>query len=197
LKTPGNATLAVDGVTVHGRSHLLYTLSKGVATVFMKSTQLQSLVHMTQAEVADGVEKIEFASSEYNATVTNIAVDNAAWKVMELVIAQYGEKYPEGSPIVATRDPKHCIDLLSKDSANTTVMAAILEKASAVISFVKTDRVAGILSELLEKKEIAFVPKDQHWPETRFHLACDSLLAVIKQRPFIEVLRSKPEYLIY
>jgi hypothetical protein len=196
-KTPGNATLAVDGVTVHGRSHLLYTLSKGVTTVFMKSTQLQSLVHTTSAEVMDGVDKIEYACSEYNTTVTNIAVDNAARKVMEEVIKKYGEKFPEASPIVATRDPEHCIDLLSKDSANTIAMANILRKASAIISFVKIDKIAGMLEEMLLGKEIKFVPKAQHWPETRFHLACDSLLAVIKQRPFIDVLRTKDKYVAY
>jgi hypothetical protein len=105
--------------------------------------------------------------------------------------------YPDASPIVATRDPEHCIDLLSKDSAKTTAMATILKKATAVISFVKTDRVAGILSELLESKTIVFVPKAQHWPETRFHLACDSILLVIKQKPFIEVLRSTAGYVSY
>ena len=73
-KTPGNATLAVDGVTVLGKSHLLYTLSKGVTTVFMKSSQLGSLVHATDAEVADGVENIEHANANYESTVTNITV---------------------------------------------------------------------------------------------------------------------------
>jgi hypothetical protein len=102
----------------------------------------------------DGVDKIEYASSEYNTTVTNIAVDNAARKVMEEVIKIYGEKFPEASPIVATRDHEHCIDLLSKDPANTIAMANILKKASAIISFVKIDRIAGILEELLLKEEI-------------------------------------------
>jgi hypothetical protein len=85
-KIPGNGTVAVDGVTVLSRSYLLYTLSKGVVTVFMKSTQLQSMVHASPAEVADGVKKIEHALSKYNTTVTNIAVDNAARGVMNQVI---------------------------------------------------------------------------------------------------------------
>jgi hypothetical protein len=71
-----------------------------VTTVFMQSTQLQSLVHTTPAEVMDGVEeKIQYASSEHNTIVTNIAVDNTARKVMEDVIKKYGEKFPEASPM--------------------------------------------------------------------------------------------------
>ena len=136
-KTPGNATLAVDGVTVLGESHLLYTLSKGVTTVFMKSSKLGSLVHAMDAEIVDGVDNIEHANEKYEATVTNIAVYNAARHVIQLVITAYSEKHPDDSPIVATRDPEHCVDLLAKDSAKTATMADILDKATKVISFSK------------------------------------------------------------
>ena len=62
-----------------------------------------------------------------------MAVDNAARGVMRDIIEKYEDKHPGADPIVATRDPQHTVDLLSKDSATTKTMKEILEKAKKVV----------------------------------------------------------------
>ena len=94
-RTAGTMAMEVDGVTVNKTSLLLYTLSKGDFSVFTDITRLRELIHVRAAEVEDGVQKMEKLVAEYKTPITNLAVDNAATKVMEEVIAEYAKRSPE------------------------------------------------------------------------------------------------------
>jgi hypothetical protein len=67
----GTATLSVDGVTILSKSYLLYTFSKGSVSLFIKSSQLRSLVlHVKETEIADAVKK-DGVLQEYSCLVYN------------------------------------------------------------------------------------------------------------------------------
>jgi hypothetical protein len=185
----GTSTLSVDGVTILSKSHLLYTISKGEISLFLKSSQLGSLVHTKPAEVLDAARTMEFCRETLMSPVTNLAVDNAAKDVMAEASVYYAQKNPKQPPIIRPRDPAHCIDLVAKDSAKVSCFALLLGEAEEIIDFMKTDRVDGILSELWYTGKLEKFSKVTTFSDTRFNKAVSLFECVLAQKPFLLIVR--------
>ena len=123
-----------------------------------ESCQLGSDVHVPLAEIEDAAKQLMKAKKEIGGAICNAAIDNAAIAVADGVIKKYAEMYPEEPPILRTRDPGHCIDLVAKDSAEVPCFAQLLKVAKSIIKFLNTDRVSGIVSEVVRAKQCSTVP---------------------------------------
>jgi hypothetical protein len=189
-RTPGNIGISFDGVTVLGKSHVLYTCSKGEQSMFVHLAQLGSDVHVPLAEIEDAAKQLMKAKKEIGGAICNAAIDNAAIGVADGVIKKYAELFPEEPPILRTRDPAHCIDLVAKDSAEVTCFANLLKVAKSIIKFLNTDRVGGIVAELVKNKRCIPVPHAALLSETRFYGAADMFEGVLKNKPVLDIIQS-------
>ena len=158
-KYAGNMSVAFDGVTVLGRSHILYTVSKGDTSMFVALSQLGDQSHVTEAEADDAVVKLQRVREEIGCSICSAAVDNGAGGIANAVIQKYAEICPEEPKMLRTRDPGHCIDLLAKDSVKVTCFKDLLSTTKAIISFLSTDRVIGIVEKAMKDKDCAKVPR--------------------------------------
>ena len=57
-------------------------------------------------------------------------------------------KEKTGVMVLVTRDPSHCVDLCSKDLAQTDVVRLVMGDAKEVRDFVKNDRIDSIHFEM-------------------------------------------------
>lgn len=218
----GDVNYCIDGVTCLGRSHILVTRSTGIMTNFVSLDQLESNVHVTDAEAEVVCNRIEndMASLE-GRNVSSVNVDNAAasmafkalyfstqsfiiltsnsllniysFKVTEMIRITLKQKR---RPFVV-RDPSHCVDLAPKDLAELPCIKAVLDIAKGIIEFVKTDRIHGIKDELMATRAIPHCPVAVLFPATRMYLAKTTLSSAIGQRPFLSVLYANSQYLKY
>jgi hypothetical protein len=97
--------------------------------MFFKWSDLGSGVHVTEAEVADAYNICNQIKSAFSTKIASISVDNAASKVAERVSKKMNA---DGDPALPLRNPAHCIDLLSKDLAKTSVVRSVLAEAKEV-----------------------------------------------------------------
>ena len=188
----GLMTLAVDGVTVNGKSHLLYTLSKGIHAIFEKLQHLLDQVHVTGAEVDDCLQTIDAVLRKYNGEFANIAADNAAFTVLERVIDKL-KQYR----ILLTRDSGHCIDLPCKDTGELQSLRPILDLAKNIIEFVNIDRVDSIIAKAVNRRQMLTPKKGSVWPKTRFYRVTDTLESAISYIPFLLCARQNAEFVEY
>jgi len=133
---------------------------------------------------------------EYNAKIVSIPVDNAARHVADRVGKELEEKYP-GMKVIVTRDPAHCIDLLMKDLAKTSVMQLVIKYARKVRDFVKIDRIDSFRRSAALVDELVFYSKVFCPVETRMNLLHDVVVSARKCRDFLLVLPGKAEYQKY
>ena len=71
--------------------------------------------HDTDAEVRAAVEIMSAYRMDIGVAVSNCAVDNAAKTVAERALEEYCRLHPHDPKPLRTRDPAHCLDLVSKD----------------------------------------------------------------------------------
>jgi hypothetical protein len=187
-KTAGTMAIEVDGVTVNKTSLLLYTLSKEDFSVFTDITRLCELVHVRAAEVEDGVQKMEKLVAEYKTSVTNMAVNNAATKVMDEVIAEYAKRNPKELPVMSTRDPSHCLDLIGKDSTKVACYQKLYSETMDLYDFLTTDRVSGIVDALFDDGRLTRFAKPTKHYETRFNRSAETFRTMLKQKPFLVMI---------
>ena len=126
----------------HFHLKIVYTLSKGEFSIFLTWSDLGSLKHQTEAEIDDAYRICQEATVQYDSDIASIPVDNAA----RTVAAGIAVRFPD-MEIVVSRDPSHCIDLLSKDLAGTDVVKRVMREAKEVRDFVKIDRIDSIREE--------------------------------------------------
>jgi hypothetical protein len=72
----------------------------------------------------------------FNTKIASISVDNAASKVAGHVAKKLNA---DSDPALPLRDPAHCIDLLSKDLAKTSVVRSVLAEAKEVFELCQTN----------------------------------------------------------
>ena len=137
-KIKGGGTLATDSVTIGGKSYLLYMYSKGSISLFLKSSQLGKLVHVTNAEVEDVIKVMKQCNDRFKSSLTALAVDNGAQNVMAKAVEQYAQQHPTLPPLLMNRDCAHCIDLLAKDSSSIPCFALLLTDAYLLINLLLT-----------------------------------------------------------
>ncbi len=110
-------------------------MSKGAVSMFFKWSDLGSNNHITDAEVDDAYGICKQIKSVFDTKIASISVDNAAGKVTESV----AKKLQAGDPALPLRDPAHCIDLLSKNLVNTSVVHSVLGEAKEVFNLCRTN----------------------------------------------------------
>ncbi len=119
--------------------------------MFFKQSDLGSNVHVTDAEVDDAYSVCTQIKSAFDTKIASISVDNAACKVAESVAKKL---QADGDPALPLHDPVHCIDLLSKDLANTSVVCSVLGEAKEVFELCQTNRIDNIHKESIGAGDI-------------------------------------------
>ncbi len=94
-------------------------MSKGAVSLFFKWSDLGSDVQVTNAKVGDAYNVCNQIKSAFNTKIAIISVDNAALKVAECVVKKLNA---DGDPVLPLRNPAHCINLLSKHLAKSSVV---------------------------------------------------------------------------
>ena len=89
-----------------------------------------SNVHNSSPRVLDALRVCEDAKALLNSKIVSIPVDNAAVSVATQVSAGFEEN------AILSRDPAHCVNLLSKDLAKTKVVSKILQETKEVYNLV-------------------------------------------------------------
>ncbi len=108
---------------------ILYTVTKGAISLFFKWSNLGSNVHVTNAKVDDAYSICKQIKFTFDTKIASISVENAACKVAESVAKNL---QADGDPALPLHDPTHCIDLLSKNLMNTSVVCSVLGEAKEV-----------------------------------------------------------------
>ena len=167
---------------------IVYTLSRGAFSIFLTWTDLGSEKHVTRAEVEDALKVCKEAEDTYGCAIASIPTDNAA-----KLVAQEVTHHLSGT-VLPSRDPSHCLDLLSKDLANTDVVRHVMEDADLVTDFCKIDRIDSIKQEMMTKGELEFSVKVVTMSKTRMNLVNDYLVNANKQRNFTLLVQRNQKY---
>ena len=162
--------------------------------MFFKWSDLGSNVHVTDAEVDDAYFICNQIKSAFETKIASISVDNAAGKVAESVAKKL---QADGDPALPLRDPAHCIDLLSKDLANTSFVRSVLGEAKEVFDLCRTNRIDNIRKESIEAGDIPNSVVAQNVVETRMNLTYIHLSSAVAQSTFIASLPTNKSYMKY
>jgi hypothetical protein len=60
----------------------------------------------------------------------------------------------DGDATLPLRNPAHCIDLLSKDLAKSSVVRSVLSKAKEVLDFCQTNQIENTRKEAIDTGDI-------------------------------------------
>ena len=146
------------------------------------------LVHVTDAESTDAAKVMTKCKMTFQTSLTAMAVDNAAAKVMSDATDRYLADNPEEPNVIQNRDAGHCSDLLAKDSANIPCFKSLISDANLLIHFANTDRVDGIRREWIRLGKLSSLCVGiDKMSDTRFNKAGAMLESVLKQKPFYEM----------
>ena len=169
-------------------------MSKGAISLFFKWSDLGSDVHVTDAKVDDVYNVCNQIKLAFNTKIASISVDNAASKVA----GRFAKKLnADGDPALALRDPAHCIDLLSKDLAKTSVVRSVLAEAKEVFELCQTNRIDNIRKESIRAGDIPDSVVAQNVVETRMNLTYIHLSFALAQSTFIASLPTNKSYVKY
>lgn len=172
---------------------ILYTLSKGDFSIFLEWSDLKSTKHQTAAEVNDAYRVCQAAMEEFKVNISSIPVDNAA----KGVAGEVAQLFEPRMKVLVSRDPSHCVDLLSKDLANTLVVKRVIEEAKEVFELPKIDRVAGIFVEAIEEGEVNVHGTVVAQVDTRMNLTHDFIRGARKQHDNLQILSGNPKWQVY
>jgi hypothetical protein len=195
--TDGCASFAVDGVTVLGKSQLLYTVTKGGVSLFEHATSLQDQAHVKEAEINDIVRMMSQIRDKYGGSFIQGSVDNAAADVMTAALKKYAESFPDEPTILTDRDPSHCIDLVAKDSAVIPCFSTLHDDAKKLITFLTEHRIKGIKDTLIQLGKVVKCGEINAISDTRFNKLGQLFQSLVKQKPFLDILRSTREFKAY
>ena len=130
----------------------------------------------------------------FNTKIASISVDNAASKVAGHVAKKLNA---DGDPALALRDPAHCIDLLSKDLAQTSVVRSVLAEAKELFELCRTNQIDNIRKEAVGAGNIPDSVVAQNVVETRMNLVHIHLSSALAQSTFIASLPTNKSYMKY
>ena len=93
---PGLASLGMDSATINSKSKIVYTGTKGDASIFIAINDLKSMKHVSSAEKEDAYMIAKKFSSSVGTRIGSILVDNAARLVArgvaDMIETAYGHK---------------------------------------------------------------------------------------------------------
>jgi hypothetical protein len=192
-RIPGCMFVGCDSVTVHGSRHLLYTVSKGNVTMFEALQNLQDSARTTESEVEQGMLVIKRALDKFQCDTCILSVENCAVPVADRIQQFYMDENPS-KVVLICRDPADCLDLGAKDSAREGALKEIIDQATDVVKFCNFGAINGLREKLMGCSAIPFVPPAEIFPANRFWMTCNTLEAVINQRPFAYSLAAQADY---
>ncbi len=172
-------------MTYYHKLQILYSVSKGDVSLFFKWTNLGSDVHITAAEVDDAYDVCNQIKVAFNTKTASISVDNTASKVAERVAQKLNA---DGDPTLPLHNPAHCIDLLSKDRAKSSVVRSVLAEAKEVFDLYWTNQIDSICKEAIDAGDIPASIVAQNVCETCMNLTYNHLKSALAQSTFIASL---------
>ncbi len=167
---------------------------KGAVSLFLKWTNLGSDVHVTAAEVDDAYDVCNQIKVAFNTKIANISVDNAASKVAERVAQKLNS---DSDPTLPLRNPAHCIDLLSKNLAKSSVARSVLAEVKEVFDLCRTNQIDSIRKEAIDAGDIPASIVAQNVCETCMNLTYIHLKSALAQRTFIASCPTNDRYIKY
>ncbi len=120
--------------------------------------------------------------SAFDTKIASISVDNAACKVAESVAKKL---QADDDPALPLRDPAHCIDLLSKDLANTSFACSVLGEAKELFELCQTNQIDNISKEANGTGNIPNSVVAQNVAVTCMNLTYIHLSSALAQSTFI------------
>jgi hypothetical protein len=126
-------------------------VSKGAVSLFFKWSDLGSDVHVTDPEVDDAYNVCNQIKLAFNTKIASISVDNAASKSSQPHCQQVE---PRWQCNLSLCNPTHCIDLLSKDLAKSSVVCSVLAEAKEVFDFCQTNQINNTCKEAIDAGDI-------------------------------------------
>jgi hypothetical protein len=129
-----------------------------------------------------------------NTKIASISVDNAASKLANRVAKKLNA---DGDATLPLCNPAHCIDLLSKDLAKSSVVHTVLAEAKEVFDFCWTNRIDNIRKEAIDAGDIPVSIVVQNVCETCMNLTYINLKSALVQSTFIASLPTNDSYKKY
>lgn len=195
LLMQGHASLEVDGVTVTGGSKLFYTLSKGIHSTFIKTSTLGVKVHHSPSETHDMVTTLRQTEVDYSCVISNIACDNASVPQVKCAIKEIMDNEIPHVPILLTRDPSHCVNLLAKEAGDNELFSDLQVGTKKIVNFMNNDRIRCIATKLYETRTLkARVPRVKEHSETRIGKIAITFQSIEKTREFFNVVFDDEDY---
>jgi hypothetical protein len=130
----------------------------------------------------------------FNTKIASISVDNAVSKVAERVAQKLNA---DGDLTLPLRDPAHCIDLLSKDLAKSSVVCSVLAEVKDVFDLCWTNQIDSIRKEMVDAGDIPASIVAQNVCETCMNLTYIHLKSALAQSTFIASLPTNDRYIKY
>jgi hypothetical protein len=195
--SPGSLGVSFDGVSVLGRSSVLYTITKGDITLFVTVSHLGDVVHNHADEIAAAVSVLGKMRKKLGCSISNAAVDNGAASVCTQALTMYASQYPDEPKILVTRDPCHCVDLIAKDLIKIQGMVLLDKSSRSVINLLNRDRIQGITERAYSQHKITSHVRVAILSETRFYGNADMLIGLRKNRSALGILETLDEYKAY
>ncbi len=121
-------------------------------------------------------------------------MDNAASKVAEHVAQKLNADHDPKLPL---HDPAHCIDLLSKDLAKSSVVRSVLAEAKEVFDLWWTSQIDSIRKEAIDAGDILASIVARNVCETHMNLTYIHLKSALAQSTFIASLLTNDRYIKY
>ncbi len=162
--------------------------------MFFKWTDLASDVHITAAEVEDAYDVCNQIKVAFNIKIASISADNAASKVAECVAQKLNA---DGDPTLPLHNPAHCIDLLSKDLAKSSVVCSVLAEAKEVFDLCRTNLIDSIRKEAIDAGDIPASIVAQNVCETCMNLTSIHRKSALAHSTFIASLPTNDRYIKY
>ena len=191
----GDVNVAFDGVTVNGKSKMVYTVSKNEFSWFFTFTDLEEYKHVTDAEVNDALAVIGNIKNVFRGTrIASLPVDNAGHHVA-LKVAE-GLRL-QNEFVLVNRDPSHCVDLLSKDCAKTTAMKDVLSIARDIAGLGKTDRIDSIRKKMIKSGRLHEKTTIKMFCDTRMNTIHSFVESVGLQKGFFSLIQGDEDFKKY
>ena len=87
-----------------------------------------------------------------------------------------------------TRDPAHCLDLLTKDLGKLPTMAPFLSQISALVTLLSNGNIVGCCEATVAQGKVPAFVKVVKKSETRFHGVADEINSIYKNRQLLTLL---------
>ncbi len=126
--------------------------------------------------------------------IANISIDNAASKVADRVAKNLNA---DGDATLPLCNPAHCIDLLSKDLAKSSIVHTVLAEAKEVFDFCWTYQINNIRKEAIDAGNIPASIVAQNVYETCMNLTYIYLKSALAQSTFTALLPTNASYKKY